>query len=402
MKFTVQKSELMHMLTPAMGTVSNKNTITSIEGVLIETLDNGRIQISTYDMNKGFRATIETVSIEREGRFIINAQRLYQTVRVLPDDEITFDVNDKLNCEISCGKASFSMFALRGADFPNLPDLITDNGFDLPAICDDSTYLVIPADLSVYESSGYAIDSINYLSYKITGDDVLERIDYEHDSRSGMSSVGIDQYLMEEGYNELVLIPDQVMAGDRLFVYCNSPYGAAVRIENRDGMAERMFTGPFLTEIDTSSADIAIDISVTAEAERTCRVSLAVLDANVYESLKASSGEVSGSAFKVNINSINRAHGTNSLILPYAYDEGTRVRINGTAYDTYNICGKMAVTFDCGGEETVDVRVGKQSAGSLPAYMVSAFMALCLIAIPLIERYNEKKKVTGEGNTTNA
>ena len=123
----------MRVLVPAMGTVSNKNTITAIEGVLIETLDNGRIQISTYDMNKGFRATIETVEIERTGRYIINAQRLYQTVRVLPDDDITIDVNDKLNCEISCGKASFSMFALKGEDFPNLPDLVTDNGFTVSA-----------------------------------------------------------------------------------------------------------------------------------------------------------------------------------------------------------------------------------------------------------------------------
>ena len=133
MKFTINKSSLMRVLVPAMGTVSNKNTITAIEGVLIETLDNGKIQISTYDMNKGFRAVVEPVEIERTGRFIINAQRLYQTVRVLPDDDITFDINDKLNCEISCGKASFSMFALKGEDFPNLPDLVTDNGFTVSA-----------------------------------------------------------------------------------------------------------------------------------------------------------------------------------------------------------------------------------------------------------------------------
>ena len=133
MKFTINKSNLMRVLVPAMGTVSNKNTITAIEGVLIETLDNGKIQISTYDMNKGFRASVEPVEIERTGRFIINAQRLYQTVRVLTDDDITFDINDKLNCEISCGKASFSMFALKGEDFPNLPDLVTDNGFTVSA-----------------------------------------------------------------------------------------------------------------------------------------------------------------------------------------------------------------------------------------------------------------------------
>ena len=131
MKFKVQKSDFMNVLTPAMGTVSNKNTITSIEGVLIETLDSGLIQISTYDMNKGVRATFAPIEIEREGKYIINAQRLYQTVRVLPDDELTIDINEKLNCEISCGKASFSIFASKGEDFPNLPDLISDRGFEV-------------------------------------------------------------------------------------------------------------------------------------------------------------------------------------------------------------------------------------------------------------------------------
>lgn len=131
MKFTVQKSTFLSKLTPAMGTVSNKNTITSIEGVLLETLADGTIRLSTYDMNKGTRAVFEPVSIEREGKFIINAGRLYQTVRVMPEDEITIDINDKLNCTISSGKASFSMYAMRGEDFPTLPDLISDRGFEI-------------------------------------------------------------------------------------------------------------------------------------------------------------------------------------------------------------------------------------------------------------------------------
>ncbi|MBQ2876399.1 MAG: DNA polymerase III subunit beta [Clostridia bacterium] len=131
MKFTVLKSDLMAKLTPAMGTVSNKNTITSIEGVLIETMEDGKVRLSTYDMNKGNRTLFTPTSIEREGKFILNAQRFYQTVRVLPEDEITIDVNDKLNCTISCGRASFSMFAMHGEDFPNLPELSSDRGFEM-------------------------------------------------------------------------------------------------------------------------------------------------------------------------------------------------------------------------------------------------------------------------------
>lgn len=129
MRFTVSKSAFINKLTPAMGTVSNKGTITAIEGVLIETLDDGRIRISTYDMTKGVRSTLEAISIEREGKYIINAQRLYQTVRVMPEDEVVIDVNDKLNCTVSSGKASFSMFAMRGDEFPNLPELSGDRGF---------------------------------------------------------------------------------------------------------------------------------------------------------------------------------------------------------------------------------------------------------------------------------
>ena len=114
-----------------MGTVSNKGTITAIEGVLIETLDGEKIRISTYDMTKGVRSTFDAISVEREGRFIINAQRLYQTVRVMPEDEVVIDVNDKLNCTISSGKASFSMFAMKGDEFPNLPELSGDRGFTI-------------------------------------------------------------------------------------------------------------------------------------------------------------------------------------------------------------------------------------------------------------------------------
>ncbi len=133
MKITVQKSALMNKLTPAMGTVSNKNTITSIEGVLIETLDDGYVQISTYDMNKGIRAKLSPTSIEREGKYIINAQRFYQTVKVLPEDDIEIEIEENLNCTLSSGKASFSMFAMKGSDFPTFPELETDRGFEINA-----------------------------------------------------------------------------------------------------------------------------------------------------------------------------------------------------------------------------------------------------------------------------
>ena len=85
-------------------------------------------------MNKGVRAFFTPTSIEREGKYIINAQRLYQTLKVLPDDDITIDINENLNCQIYSGKANFSIFAMRGEDFPSFPELVSDRGFEISSL----------------------------------------------------------------------------------------------------------------------------------------------------------------------------------------------------------------------------------------------------------------------------
>ncbi len=132
MKITVQKNAFLKAFLPTLGTVSNKNTISSIEGVLIETMDDATVRLSTYDMNKGVRATLREVQIERPGSYIINAQRLSQRVRVLPEDEMTIEVDEKsCTCTVSSGKASFSMACMHGEEFPSLPELLTSRGFSL-------------------------------------------------------------------------------------------------------------------------------------------------------------------------------------------------------------------------------------------------------------------------------
>lgn len=132
MKITFSKSRFIEKLTPAMGTVSNKNTIASIEGVLIETVGD-RIKLSTYDMKKGTVSEIETESIEDGGSFIINASRLLQILKVMPEDSVTLEVDDRFNAKLTSGASTFSLFALRGSDFPNLPLLTSERGFEIEA-----------------------------------------------------------------------------------------------------------------------------------------------------------------------------------------------------------------------------------------------------------------------------
>ncbi len=131
MKIIFAKDVLLANLLPVMGTVSNKNTITSLEGVLIETLGGNTVRFSTYDMNKGTRTTFEATEVIEEGSYIINAQRLMQIVKVMADGEINIEVDQKSAVTISCGNSSFTMYALNGADFPGLPELSGDRGFEI-------------------------------------------------------------------------------------------------------------------------------------------------------------------------------------------------------------------------------------------------------------------------------
>lgn len=131
MKIIFHKKVLLDNLMPAMTTVSTKNTITTIEGVLIETMGGNTVRFSTYDMNKGVRTTFEALEVVEEGSYIINAQRFLQIVKLLGGEEVTVEVNDKFNCTISSGASNFSLFALRGEDFPTLPELSGKKGFEI-------------------------------------------------------------------------------------------------------------------------------------------------------------------------------------------------------------------------------------------------------------------------------
>lgn len=131
MKIIFDKEELLSGLYPAMSTVSNQKTVASIEGVLIEALENNQVRLSTFDMNKGVRVIINAKEIVRGGSYIINASRLLQIIKVLGEDEITIEVDDSYNATISGGRASFSLSALRGEDFPALPVLDGSRGFEV-------------------------------------------------------------------------------------------------------------------------------------------------------------------------------------------------------------------------------------------------------------------------------
>ena len=128
MKVIFNRSAISAAVAPLMCAVSGKSTLSTIEGILIEAKVPDTCILTTFDLEKGVRITVEAKVIE-EGSYIINAQKFNQTLRVMDGEEITLTVDSKMVACIFSGKSSHKMSALAGADFPNIPELTSDRSF---------------------------------------------------------------------------------------------------------------------------------------------------------------------------------------------------------------------------------------------------------------------------------
>lgn len=128
MKIRFNRHELAAAIAPLMSCVSTKVTVPAAEGILIEAREGNECVLTTFDLEKGMRITTHMDVIEG-GSYIINALKLSQTLRVMPEDEMELEVDDRNVATIICGRSRHKMNALPGSDFPAIPKLVSNDAF---------------------------------------------------------------------------------------------------------------------------------------------------------------------------------------------------------------------------------------------------------------------------------
>ena len=128
MKVIFNRTAISAAVTPLMCAVSGKSTLTAIEGILIEAKFPDTCIMTTFDLEKGVRITVEAKVIE-EGCYIINAQKFTQTLRVMEGEEVTLTVDPKLVASFVSRRSSHKLNALPARDFPSIFDLTSDRSF---------------------------------------------------------------------------------------------------------------------------------------------------------------------------------------------------------------------------------------------------------------------------------
>ena len=130
MKIIFNRQAISAAITPLMCAVAGKSTLSAVEGILIEARADDTCVMTTFDLEKGMRITVNAKVIE-EGSYIINAQKFSQTMKVMNGEEVTLSVDDKLVASLVCGKSSHKMSALAAEDFPQIPKLTASYSFSV-------------------------------------------------------------------------------------------------------------------------------------------------------------------------------------------------------------------------------------------------------------------------------
>jgi DNA polymerase-3 subunit beta len=119
MKCVIGKEALISVLSQVQNVVSNRTTLPILSNALIKA-ENGKLTISTTDLDTGIRAEVEA-EVEKAGATTLPARRLLSIVRELPSAELSIEVDAKHSATIRSGQAFFRILGLPEEEFPPFP-----------------------------------------------------------------------------------------------------------------------------------------------------------------------------------------------------------------------------------------------------------------------------------------
>lgn len=134
MQFVVARGVLQKELAFVQGVVERKNTIPVLANILIESAGEDAIRISGTDLDVTIRCDADAQEISVQGAICVQARKLFDIARLLPDAPVSFRREENEWVTVECDRSKFRLPGISKDTFPELP------GFK-------STPLKLPASL---------------------------------------------------------------------------------------------------------------------------------------------------------------------------------------------------------------------------------------------------------------
>ncbi len=137
MKFNVESKALYGSASAVSKVINSKNPMPILNNFLLE-LKDSILTITASDIENTLSARVPVMEAEGEGRFCVDARRLTELLKSMPNIGITFDINDEsleIQVTYNGGAGKFDFIGLVGDEYPT-PQVATDDDavkFSVPA-----------------------------------------------------------------------------------------------------------------------------------------------------------------------------------------------------------------------------------------------------------------------------
>jgi DNA polymerase-3 subunit beta len=121
MQFVVSKQNLQRELSFVQGVVEKKNTIPVLSNILIESVGENNVRLTGTDLDVTIRCDMDAEDIKVPGSICVQARKLFEIARLLPDAPVTFKKEDNDWVTVTCDKTRFKMVGVSKDAFPEVP-----------------------------------------------------------------------------------------------------------------------------------------------------------------------------------------------------------------------------------------------------------------------------------------
>src|SRR5687768_14762184 len=127
MELTVSKADLQKELQLCQGIVEKRSTIPILSNVLLKTAKD-RLEIAATDLDVTLQSSC-AANIKTEGGVTVEARRLFDVVRSLPEEDVKLTLQENYSLLIESGTAKFRLLGLPSEDYPTLPKVAMGDAF---------------------------------------------------------------------------------------------------------------------------------------------------------------------------------------------------------------------------------------------------------------------------------
>ena len=211
MKFTINKTDIVDVLSKIQGLTGRKSNLAITENVLIKS-ENSGISLTATDLETGFEGFYPS-EVEKEGALAVNAKKLYEIVREFPDETILLNEIENRWIEIGTNKVLYHIVGMNPDDFPDTPHIAEVEFFDMDSI---GLKKMIEKSIIISGSSDEKRAHINGVFFERIHDEStvkarmvstdgsrLSAVDYNFKNKNDLSK-GDDVLIPKKGLNEVV------------------------------------------------------------------------------------------------------------------------------------------------------------------------------------------------------